>query len=283
VPKSAQLGAPDAARDRRAGPPRIVHLRSARPDARRTDAVHTIAPGPGRTGLEAFADHGAAGVATGGARAARSAAKRALDVVVAVAALLVLAPLLLVVALLIQLDSAGPVLYRAERVGYRGARLRMLKFRKMWVDATGPGLTAGRDPRFTRVGAVLAKLKLDELPQLWHVVRGEMSLVGPRPESIEFVRAFGNAYPEITSVRPGLIGLSQIAFARETGVLDTHDPVRHYLDTILPQKVGLDLLYVRQWSFTRDLRILAWGVVAVVFRQSVAVDRRTGTARRRRR
>jgi lipopolysaccharide/colanic/teichoic acid biosynthesis glycosyltransferase len=206
-----------------------------------------------------------------------------MDIIVSLSALIIAAPLLIVVAVLVEVDSPGPVLYRADRVGFRGRRFEMLKFRKMRVDATGPGLTTGDDARFTRIGATLARWKLDELPQLWHVFRGEMSLIGPRPESSEFIRAFTESYAEITSVRPGLIGFSQIAFLREGRVLDVDDPVRHYLETILPQKVLLDLLYVRRWSFARDLRILGWGFIAVFLRRSVAVDRRTGDLRLRRR
>src|SRR3954471_22469678 len=101
-----------------------------------------------------------------------------------------LLPLLVAIALLVVLDSPGPVFYRAQRVGYRGRPLRMLKFRKMHADATGGALTLAEDERFTRVGRWLVRGHLDELPQLWHVLRGEMSLVGPRPESPSFVAHF---------------------------------------------------------------------------------------------
>src|SRR4051794_41099047 len=116
--------------------------------------------------------------------------KRAMDVIVAALALVVLAVPLLVIALLVVIDSPGPVFYRAERVGHRGRRLRMLKFRKMRADAAGGALPLAEDDRLTRLGKWLARTKLDELPQLWHVLRGEMSLVGPRPESPSFVALF---------------------------------------------------------------------------------------------
>src|SRR3712207_6383119 len=127
----------------------------------------------------------------------RAALKRAIDVTVAALALIVLAPLLALIALLIVLDSPGPVFYRAERIGFRGNPLRMLKFRKMRTDARGGALTVVDDERLTRLGAWLVRTKLDELPQLWHVLRGEMSLVGPRPESPEYVARFAGAYEVI--------------------------------------------------------------------------------------
>ncbi len=205
-----------------------------------------------------------------------AAAKRSLDVVVAALALAVLTPLFLLIALLIVVDSRGPVFYRAARAGYRGRPLRMLKFRKMHVDAAGVGLTLAEDERLTRVGAWLARTKLDELPQLWHVLRGEMSLVGPRPESPDCVSRYAPDYALILSVRPGITGYTQLAFAQEGAVLDPVDPERHYLVCLLPQKVALDRLYATHPSIRRDLRILWATIMTLVFRQPVAVDRRTG-------
>jgi len=213
----------------------------------------------------------------------RAVAKRIFDVVVAAVALAVLLPLLLLIALLVVLDSPGPVFYRATRAGFRGRPLHMLKFRKMRVDARGAYLTLARDERLTRLGAWLARTKLDELPQLWHVLRGEMSLVGPRPESPGCVARFRADYDVILSVRPGLTGYTQLAFAREGAILDPVDPERHYLTRLLPQKVALDRLYAQHPSLRRDLRILAATIVTLLFRQPLAVDRRTGilTVRRR--
>jgi lipopolysaccharide/colanic/teichoic acid biosynthesis glycosyltransferase len=159
----------------------------------------------------------------------------------------------------------------------------MVKFRKMHEDASGVQLTTHGDERFTRAGRWLAKLKLDELPQLWHVVRGEMSLVGPRPESPDFVGHHAEAYTDIIRVRPGIMGLSQLAFAGESAILDPEDPLNHYVGGILPQKVALDRMYTESWSFRLDLRIAFWTIVAVVFRRQVAVDRETGKMRLRRR
>lgn len=214
---------------------------------------------------------------------AAAALKRGLDVVVAAIALLLLAPVFAIVAVLIVLDSPGPVFYRAERVGFRGRPLRMLKFRKMRADATGAALTTGRDPRLTRAGAWLVATRLDELPQLWHVLRGDMSLVGPRPEHLGFVARHPADYRRILCVRPGLAGWSQLAFADERSLLDPEDPLSHYLDEILPQKVALDRLYASRYSVRRDVGILAATLVAVLARQPIEVDRRTGRLAWRRR
>jgi lipopolysaccharide/colanic/teichoic acid biosynthesis glycosyltransferase len=213
----------------------------------------------------------------------RVAAKRAIDVAIAVPALVLLSPLFLLIALLVVLDSRGPIFYRADRVGFRGRPLRMLKFRKMPVGAGGVALTLAGDERLTRLGAWLARTKLDELPQLWHVLRGEMSLVGPRPESPSFVARFQSDYDVILRVRPGLTGYTQLAFAREGSILDPHDPQGHYIDALLPQKVGLDRLYASRVSTRRDLSILVATFVTLVLRQPVAVHRDTAALTLRRR
>ena len=209
--------------------------------------------------------------------------KRALEVVVAGLALAALAPLLALIALLIVAESPGPVFYRAERVGFRGRPLRMLKFRKMGVDAHGASLTIAGDARLTRIGAWLARTKLDELPQLWHVLTGEMSLVGPRPESPGFVDRHRAEFGLILSVRPGITGYTQLAFAREGAILDPHDPERHYVSGLLPEKLALDCLYATRPSLRRDVRILVATIVTVVFRQPVAVNRTTAALTLRRR
>jgi len=209
--------------------------------------------------------------------------KRSVDVVVAGVALVVLALPLVIIALLVVLDSRGPVFYRAERVGYRGRRLRMLKFRKMHADAAGGALTLAEDERLTRLGRRLARTHLDELPQLWHVLTGEMSLVGPRPESPDFVRLFADEYQVILQVRPGLTGFTQVAFAREGAILDPQDPRAHYLSTMLPQKVALDRLYAdRRPSLVRDVKLMLATAVTLAG-QPVAVDRTTGALTLRRR
>jgi lipopolysaccharide/colanic/teichoic acid biosynthesis glycosyltransferase len=209
--------------------------------------------------------------------------KRATDVVGAVVALVLCLPLLVVVSLAILIESPGPLLYRANRIGQGGRPLKMLKFRKMRRAAGGPPLTARDDARLTRVGAFLARTRLDELPQLWQVLRGEMSLVGPRPEDPAFVARRPVEYEEILQIRPGIAGLSQLAFANERSILDPDDPVSDYADRILPQKCHLDRLYVRRRNMAMDTRILMWTFLAVCLGCPVAVHRDTGAMSRRRR
>ena len=152
----------------------------------------------------------------------------------------------------------------------------MLKFRKMHDGAGGPALASWEDDRFTRLGPFLARTKLDELPQLWNVLRGQMSLVGPRPEDPTFVGLHAAEFAVIQNVRPGVTGLSQLAFARESTVLDPDDRVGHYLSGILPQKLAIDQLYASRRSFGMDLRILYWTARAVLLGREVAVHRQTG-------
>jgi lipopolysaccharide/colanic/teichoic acid biosynthesis glycosyltransferase len=212
-----------------------------------------------------------------------AAAKRALDIVASLLMLTALLPLILIVALLVRLDSPGPAFFRVRRIGRSGRDLMMVKFRKMYDDAAGIALTTHGDDRLTRIGGFLARTKLDELPQLWHVLRGDMSLVGPRPETVDFVAHHRDEYDEILSVRPGLVGFSQIAFLTEGRILNAHDPLHHYVSAILPQKVTLDLMYARERTVWLDVKILAWSAVAVLLRREVAVNRATGRMNLRRR
>lgn len=213
----------------------------------------------------------------------RMARKRAFDIVVASLLLIAAIPMFLLVALAIKLDSRGPVFYRVRRIGHRGQLFYMTKFRKMRVDAAGGPLTTSDDSRFTRIGALLTKSKLDELPQLWDVVRGRMSIVGPRPEDPGFVAMRAGEYEQILRVRPGITGITQLAFAEEVNILDPEDPVAHYVGAILPQKVSLDMMYVDQARIAFDLRVLSWTVVATILRRPVSVDRTTAQMRIRRR
>lgn len=208
---------------------------------------------------------------------------RVIDIAVAAGLLMVLSPLMLVLMLAIRLESRGPCFYRCRRVGRDGQELLMLKFRKMRSDAAGISLTARDDERFTRLGTFLAASKIDELPQLWNVLRGQMSLVGPRPESPEFVEHAEADFASILTVRPGITGLSQLAFARESEILDDSDRVRDYVDRLLPAKARIDRLFVERRSLSLYVRVLVWTAVVVLCRRNVAVHRETARMSRRRR
>jgi lipopolysaccharide/colanic/teichoic acid biosynthesis glycosyltransferase len=209
--------------------------------------------------------------------------KRVGDIIVSGLLLAVLALPIAVIVVLIRLDSPGPGFYRCRRIGHRGREFKMLKFRKMHDDASGPALTTKGDERFTRLGHFLAKSKLDEVPQLWNVFKGQMSLVGPRPEDPSFVEELAAEYEPILEVRPGITGLSQLAFAKESEILDPDDSVGHYVSQILPQKMLMDQLYAGRRSVLMDARILFWTVAAVILRRPVAVHRDTGRMNVRRR
>lgn len=193
--------------------------------------------------------------------------KRALDVVVALVGLILLSPIMLIIAILIKLDSSGPVLYRAPRVGKGGRLFRMYKFRTMVSNAEviGPAITLGQDPRITRIGARLRSCRLDEIPQLINVLGGEMSMVGPRPEAPYYVRKYSSEQRQILRVKPGITGLAQIAFRHEEEALtnpDTLDEV--YMNDLLPPKLAMDRQYIAQQSLNLDLKILfrtAWALL----------------------
>jgi lipopolysaccharide/colanic/teichoic acid biosynthesis glycosyltransferase len=211
------------------------------------------------------------------------AVKLALDVLLAAVLLLVMTPVFLMIVLLIQLESPGSPFYSARRVGYRGRPLDVLKFRKMHVDARGLPLTLVGDVRLTRIGALMARTRIDELPQLWNVLRGQMSLVGPRPEDPQFVALHAESYERILQVRPGITGWSQLAFAAESEILDQQDPVAHYIDRILPAKVHLDCKYAERPRVRHDIQVMAWTAAAMLSNVEVAVHREDGALARRRR
>jgi lipopolysaccharide/colanic/teichoic acid biosynthesis glycosyltransferase len=197
------------------------------------------------------------------------------DRVIACLVLLLLAPIMALIALCVVLESRGGPFYRAARVGKHGCRIYVLKFRKMRRGAAGRPLTVADDERFTRLGRYLARTKLDELPQLINVIRGQMSLVGPRPEDPSFVERHSAEFEPILKVRPGMTGLSQLAFAAESRILDPTDPILDYEERILPQKLKLDALYVNQWHPLLDVRIACWTLAETLLSVPVSVDRST--------
>lgn len=201
-----------------------------------------------------------AGGALSAARAAPAGGylKRALDVLLSAAALVALSPLLAAVAVAVPLASQGPAFYRARRVGLNGREFTMFKFRTMHVHGGGAPITAEDDPRVFPLGRWLRKLKVDELPQLFNVLRGDMSIVGPRPEDPDIVaRHYTDAYRETLAVKPGLTSPGSVyyyAVGEET--LQHGDAVDAYVERLLPVKIALDRVYVREASVPYDVSLI---------------------------
>lgn len=187
------------------------------------------------------------------------------DVVASGLGLVLLSPLLLAVAIAILLDSPGPVFFRQTRVGLHGRHFRIHKFRTMRVDAAGPAVSATGDSRVTRVGRLLRRTKIDELPQLLDVLRGEMSLVGPRPEVPQYVSLWPeDLRPVILSVRPGITDPATVQLRDEADILaQSQDPERVYIEELLPLKTREYARYVQTRSFVGDLKTIAATLGAV--------------------
>jgi lipopolysaccharide/colanic/teichoic acid biosynthesis glycosyltransferase len=187
-------------------------------------------------------------------------AKRVFDLVISITGLILLSPVMLGIALAIILGSSGPVLFRQTRVGRFGKPFTICKYRTMvpGAEQQGEKITIGQDPRITRVGYFLRKYKLDELPQLFNVLKGDMSLVGPRPEVPEYIEYYpGVAKNEVLSIRPGITDMASIEFRNENLLLMTaDDPVREYIDNILPRKIELYKKYVRERTLWLDMIII---------------------------
>jgi FlaA1/EpsC-like NDP-sugar epimerase/lipopolysaccharide/colanic/teichoic acid biosynthesis glycosyltransferase len=197
--------------------------------------------------------------------------KRALDIAVSLPVIALCLPFWLVVAIVIRLDSPGPILYRAQRAGKAGRPFAMFKFRTMVQGAAGcgPGVTRGGDRRITRVGRILRDLKIDETPQFLNVLRGEMSLIGPRPEDPRYVAHYTAEQRRVLSVRPGIAGPAAIQYRHEEKILAAAgaDPEAAYLAIVMPEKLRLDLDYVDRQSLAYDLRLLIAAALSVLRRQ----------------
>jgi lipopolysaccharide/colanic/teichoic acid biosynthesis glycosyltransferase len=199
---------------------------------------------------------------------------------IAAATLVGLAPMLLLIAVGIRLGSVGPAFFPARRIGRRGVPFIAWKFRTMtWrPESSGPAISSAGDPRVTPVGRLLRRFRLDELPQLWNVARAEMRLVGPRPEDPRFVELADPRQREVLSVRPGITGLAQLAFADEARVLGPVDPEGAYRRIVQPRKLRVDAAYVRHRSTRLDLWILGATALVVLGRPAPleAIDRLVG-------
>jgi lipopolysaccharide/colanic/teichoic acid biosynthesis glycosyltransferase len=182
---------------------------------------------------------------------------RLLDVTGALIALIVLAPLFALAALLILLTDGRPILFRHGRIGRNGERFLILKFRTMRTGSSGLALTTSKDGRVTKAGAWLRRLKIDELPQLVNVLRGEMSLIGPRPEAPEYVEFDDGRWRKVLAVRPGITDLATLAFRNEEEILGpASDPDAYYRSVILPEKLRLNISYQQSRTLVRDFKLL---------------------------
>lgn len=192
--------------------------------------------------------------------------KRLLDLVVSAVGLVILAPFFLLFAAAIRIDSHGPVFYLQERVGKGGSLFRLFKFRTMRVGADkATAITVGqRDPRITSVGFFLRRFKLDELPQLINVLKGEMSLVGPRPELKRFVDLYQGEQRQVIQVMPGITDYASLEFRNENELLEGKpDPVDFYVKEIMPRKLELNLKYVKEQSLWTDVKIIVLTIVHI--------------------
>jgi lipopolysaccharide/colanic/teichoic acid biosynthesis glycosyltransferase len=194
--------------------------------------------------------------------------RRTLDILCAGMAAFALAPLILIVVIVIWIESGGPILFSQLRLGQYGRPFRMYKFRKFAPDCDNHGcpLTVEGDGRLTAVGRVLARTKLDELPQLWNVLRGDMSLVGPRPESIAFTDCFRNGFERVLEHKPGLFGPCQIMFRHENKLFPAGvAAVEFYRKVLFPAKAEIDLAYFSRRTLVSDLGWIfrgAWMIAA---------------------
>jgi lipopolysaccharide/colanic/teichoic acid biosynthesis glycosyltransferase len=178
---------------------------------------------------------------------------------------------LLITAILIKLDSTGPVLYVTERIGKNGKPFKMYKFRTMVANAVrlGPAITYNADPRITRVGRFLRRTHIDEWPQFFNILRGDMSFVGPRPEAPAYVEQYTPQQREVLKARPGMTGLAQVQYMQnEAAMLDATTLDEVYLNKILPNKLELDLQYIQNQSFLLDLKLLIQTIFITLIERS---------------
>ena len=185
--------------------------------------------------------------------------KRIFDILFSVSVLLLLFPILLIIGVLIILESRGGMFFSQKRIGKNEQAFQILKFRTMFLDAEKKGqITVGdRDPRITRVGFSLRKYKLDELPQFWNVLIGEMSIVGPRPEVPYYVNFYDKNQRQVFKVKPGITDYASLKYFDENVLLGkSENPEQTYIQEIMPQKLALNLEYVNHHNFSKDLKII---------------------------
>ncbi|CAI3717614.1 sugar transferase [Clostridium neonatale] len=193
--------------------------------------------------------------------------KRIFDITASGLGIIVLSPILIVIALIIKKESDGPVFFKQIRVGEKGKNFEILKYRTMVVDAEklGRQITVGNDNRITKIGGFLRKYKLDELPQLINVFKGDMSLVGPRPEVPRYVEMYNEEQRKVLDVKPGITDLASIRYRDENELLGTaEDPDDMYINTIMPDKLALNLEYINKSNVFFDIYIILKTIVKCI-------------------
>lgn len=191
--------------------------------------------------------------------------KRIFDIVCSMFGLIVLSPFFLIASLAVGFTSPGGVFFCQERIGLEGKPFTIYKFRTMRKDNTGLKITTAGDSRITPVGRLLRKTKLDELPQLWNVLRGDMSFVGPRPEVREYTDLYTEEQRQIFLVRPGITGVASIRFRNENDLLmESDDPNRTYIEEIMPEKIRLDLTYLPHAGVLTDIKLILETLAVVI-------------------
>ena len=192
---------------------------------------------------------------------------RFFDFVLSLVGLVILAPIFIVLAVWIKIDSVGPVFYKQIRVGQNGKDFGLFKFRSMVVDADKKGLitVGGRDPRITRSGYFIRKYKLDELPQLINVLVGDMSLVGPRPEVKKYVELYTDEQQKVLSVKPGITDYASIEYMDENEILGkSTDPEKTYIEEIMPEKIKYNMKYIKNRSLIEYFKIIFLTVLKII-------------------
>jgi len=185
--------------------------------------------------------------------------KRFFDLILSFIGLLIIVPILFLITILIKISSSGPVFYKQVRVGKNNKDFKIFKFRTMHLNADKKGLltVGGRDPRVTSIGYYLRKFKLDELPQLINVFKGDMSFVGPRPEVRQFVNLYSEIQKKVLNVKPGITDLASIEFRNENEILSKEeDPNQYYIDNIMPKKLEINLKYINQRNLLKDFVVI---------------------------
>lgn len=213
---------------------------------------------------------------------AHAVGRRIFDIIGATSGAIILSPIIAGVVLAIWLDSGSPILFAQTRLGLRGRQFRMYKFRKFKLDCAPDGypLTMEGDHRLTRVGRVLAASKLDELPQLWNVLRGDMSIVGPRPESTSFADCFSNGLERVLEYKPGLFGPCQVLFRYESKLYPENvPPMDFYRRVLFPIKAKIDIDYFSNRTLTSDIRWIFRAVLAIA-KPSAETDSKNGADKR---